>query len=353
LQVKLILVTSDPVARYLATRGHKLERRERLRTMSPGEVFNAAVRVYRQLGWTYLRLTLVPSTFCLAGIAFVLEYVLPSFLVTRHAHNVNAQLGEAATSLGLALFVGAPLFLIGFSYTCALVIQLTSDYILGNPLSPEKALNSARSAFPALMVVALREMALASAGVVVGALVLGLGAFLSNSSAASGLGSTLFAVGILGVAIGFGLFLYIFSIHSLAPAIIQIEGLNGVNASKRSAYLLKPHLKHPSGTPNFLLCMMYIGFAGLIEWSGFTAILELLQAGEHVQGFVSGIPFEGVFVSAYFLVPPFITIWTLLPIYATCVTLVYYERRIRLEGLDIEILAAETQRLGASNRFDV
>jgi hypothetical protein len=321
--------------------------------MNPTEVFNAALRVYRQLGWTYLRLTLVPSTFCLAGVAFVLEYVIPSLFFTHNAQNTGAQLGEAAGALALAICVGGPLFLIGFSYTSALVISLTSDYMLGNPVSPERAVASARGNFGALMVVAVRELGLASIGAVLGSILMGVGALLSSGSSASTVGGLLFVIGILGIFVGIAMFIYVITIHSLAPAVIQLEGLGGTKASKRSAYLLKSQLNHPSGTPNFAVCMFYICFAACVEFAGLYAILQMLQAAEHVQGFLSGIPFEGLFISAYSLVPPFVTLWTLLPIYATCVTLVYYERRIRLEGLDIEILAAETQPGLASNRFDV
>lgn len=321
--------------------------------MNSAELLNAALRVYRQLGWTYLRLTLIPSVFCLAGMAFVLDYVLPSLFVTRDASSFATQIGEAGSALAFALFVGCPLFLIGCSYTCALVIHLTSDHMLGNPLSPDAAAQAARGSFGSLLLVAVREVFLSSWAVLASCLVLGVGSYLSQTHISSDLGGLLFGIGILGIAVGLGVFVLVAATHALAPAIVLLEGLTGFKAAKRSAYLLKPHLYHPSGVPNILVSLFYIGLAGLIEWISISGTLAMLQAEEHFQGLLAGVPFEGVFLSAFGLLAPFVTVWTLLPVYATCVTLVYYERRIRLEGLDIEILAAETQRDGAANRFDV
>jgi hypothetical protein len=47
---------------------------------------------------------------------------------------------------------------------------------------------------------------------------------------------------------------------------------------------------------------------------------------------------------AFDLIPPFLIIWTLLPVWASVITIVYYERKIRLEGYDIDVLASEISR---------
>ncbi len=321
--------------------------------LGPNEVFNSALRVYRNHGWTYLRLTLIPAIFCLAGVAFLLEFILPSIGETRNAHSVTVQLGEATFAMALAIGVAAPLFLIGFSYTSALVIRLTSDALLGNPIDLDAAVKANRSSFGALLVVALRELFIGSLGAILGALVLGLGAYLSDKGQSSDAGGFLFVLGSLGLAVGAGLFLYVVCVHSLAPAIAVLENKGGWEASKRSSQLLKAQLNHPSGTPSFFVCIVYLAVAGGIEWGGLALGFNFLQAGQHVEGFLSGSPFAAVLVAGSSMVAPFVTIWTLLPIYATCITLVYYERRIRLEGLDIEVLAAEIDRAGAANRFDV
>jgi hypothetical protein len=321
--------------------------------MSPSEVFNAALRVYRQLGWTFLSLTLIPTTFCLAGVAFVLEYVLPSLFVTHHAANVGAQIEEAATSLTLALVVGGPLFLIGCSFTCSLVIHLTSDFIMGNPLSGERAMKTAVGSLGALFVVTLRELLISSSGIIAASVILGFGALLSSGNSGSDLGGFLFIIGGLGLAAGALIFLSVVATHSLSPAVLLLEGLSGRKAAKRSVYLLKAQLHHPSGTPYIFVFLLYIGLAGLLEWGSIEIIISSFQVAQHVEGFLSGIPFEGLIESAFSLAPAFVTLWTLLPVFAVCVTLVYYERRIRLEGFDIETLAAETVRPRAANRCDV
>ena len=41
------------------------------------------------------------------------------------------------------------------------------------------------------------------------------------------------------------------------------------------------------------------------------------------------------------LVPYFLSLWVVIPVWAVTVTIIYFERRVRLEGYDIEALAAD------------
>ncbi|HWD41954.1 MAG TPA: hypothetical protein VG944_24145 [Fimbriimonas sp.] len=348
-------MTSDPVARYLATHGARLGRRERLRVMTSGEVLDTALRAYRQLGWSYLRLTVVPAVFCLGGIAFVLDYVLPSFAVTQHAGDIGAQVAEAATSGALALFLGGPLFLLGMSYTCAVVVHLTADFMMGNVPRPEVAAQAARNSFGTLVSVAFRELLLSCSGIIVSGLLMGLGALLSQATTSdeAALPGLLVLLGSFGLAGGCGIFLYVMAMHALAPAVAILEGVSGKAAGKRSTYLLKAQANKPGGAGNLLSAYFYIFFAGAIEWMSLAGISAALQLDRHVAALFSGMPLQGLISSAFGLLAPFMVVWTLLPVWAACVTIVYYERRIRLEGFDIEVLAAEIDQNSRTSRFDV
>jgi hypothetical protein len=146
---------------------------------------------------------------------------------------------------------------------------------------------------------------------------------------------------------GVVLFLAILTTHSLAPAITVLEKLKGSIAGKRSSYLIK------GGTSPLWNVFLFMLVAGAIEWVGFAGLFEILDIPGHLKGLLVTIPFEGIWTQAIDLVPPFLVVWTLMPIWASCVTIVYYERRIRLEGFDIEALANEIGRNRQTSRFDV
>ncbi len=322
--------------------------------MTSSDVLNMAMRVYRQLGWTFLRLTVVPSIFCLGGIAFVLEYVLPSLFYTHPGSSFNGQLGEVATAVSLALLVGGPLFLLGLSYSSSVIIHLTSDYMLGNQIRPEQAVAAARNRVPALLRVSIRELAISTSGVFVALGFMALGAVLSqHTETDSPWGGLLFVIGILGLMAGAGIFLYVVILHALAPAVAVLEGSSGKEASRRSTWLLKATWGHPSGTYALAEAVALMAFAGFVEWVGFNVVFEVLELPKHLEQAINGASLGGLIETAFDLVSPFLVVWTVLPLWAVCVTIVYYERRIRLEGYDIEALAQEIDRSGRSSRFDV
>jgi len=65
-------------------------------------------------------------------------------------------------------------------------------------------------------------------------------------------------------------------------------------------------------------------------------------------------PYVGVILQKVLeLFPLFLAIWIIIPVWCTTTTLLYYERRIRLEGYDILALAQEVWRADRQSRFQV
>jgi hypothetical protein len=46
-------------------------------------------------------------------------------------------------------------------------------------------------------------------------------------------------------------------------------------------------------------------------------------------------------------------LWVLIPVWCTTTTILYFERRIRLEGYDIELLARDMVRSRKESRFEL
>lgn len=347
-------MTSDPIARYQRLRGAVLDRRARLRPLTTSEVLDTALRVYRSLGWAILRSTVVPTLFCLGAIAFLVEYIVPSLLTTSKASNVNAQVGETALNLLLGLFIGGPLFLIGLSYTTVLVVQIASDYMVGNLTKLEDAQLRTRELLGKMFVVNLREVLLSLAGVGISVALMFVGAILSKGSGDSVWWTGgIVLIGLFGLIGGAIYCLHILGVHSLCAPVTVLEGASPKVAAKRSKELMRTARFQGSGSSTVwsLYCLMFM--IGLVLLAGMELAVGLLDGRAHIEGFLAGIPLQGVVLTAFDLLPAFLVTWTIIPIWAATITIIYYDRRIRLEGYDIEALAEDIHRNSRKNRFQL
>ncbi len=338
----LRVVTSDPVARFLAERGAKVDRKNRMRLMKSSEILDTALRIYQRMGLTFLRFTAVPALLCLASLGFVDNFVLPNLFTTSGNGSAGQVMGEFAFSVGLAVFVGGPLFLLGVSYTSALVVQLVSEYMLGHAPAPEEAASVASRLLPKLFVLNLRELVLSISGILASTAIIGLSGYIAKTSPDSDSTAGIVAVvGGLGVFAGAIIFLFIIASDALAVPVAVLERISAKDAAKRSRNLLKRVGYHPSGTGNIWSLYFLLLFLALILAAGLYAFIGIFDLRDHFSNLVSSVPGHPLLVQAFDLFPPFVIIWTLLPVWASVITIVYYERKIRLEGFDIDVLASE------------
>lgn len=323
--------------------------------MSTTEILDVSVRIYRLLGWSMLKITLVPTILCLAAWVFGTTYVLPLLVSTQNANNVNAQIGEAAMSFGLLFLVGFPLFLIGLSISTCLISQLTSDYMIGNVPSPEAAWRAVRRSMKSVFLVTLREFGLALSGAIAASILLLMSGLISQGPGQADLVAAItLLAGIIGYGVGTLIFLWVVSIHAITTPIAVLEGLRPGEASKRSKMLLKPVVGlHPSGSNAvwnlyalmfFLVLVIGVGLGSVI---GQTGVLDFLTTE------FANVPFAGILIKAIGMIPDFLMLWIVIPVWATTITIIYYERRIRLEGYDIEALAGDVWRSDRQSRFQL
>jgi hypothetical protein len=94
-------------------------------------------------------------------------------------------------------------------------------------------------------------------------------------------------------------------------------------------------------------------FLSLLVGAGLMGFLSLIGFETRVASALDNLPYGGLVAKAVGLVPLFLWVWTLVPIWATTIAIIYYERRIRLEGYDIEALAADVWRTSRQTRFEL
>ncbi|CAN5538946.1 hypothetical protein BH11ARM1_BH11ARM1_14550 [soil metagenome] len=330
--------------------------------MTSSEVLDASLRLYQRRGLTFLRLSAVPTIFCLAAITFVIVYVLPALGTTKNATDIGVQTGEVAIRLALAVFIGGPLFLVGLTYATIMVVKVTSEDIEGRECSDREAEQTAQRLLGRMFWLNMRELLYSTSGIIVATAILLSGSLITmvtpESSPVAGLVAV---VGLIGFAVGGLIFLSVISRDAVAVPCAVIEDLGAKQAGKRSRALLSlpktknPYvIKHGNGYGNIWNVYFLMAMLGTASYASIAGAFELTGIQDALTGNMSTGLVKTVIESLITLLPVYLTLWALIPIWATTITLVYYERRIRLEGFDIESLARPLKSShDRANRFNV
>lgn len=322
-----------------------------MRPLTSNEIMDVAIGAYQSLGRTILKLTAVPTLLCLASVTFIFSYVIPAFGLTQHSSDVGMQVIEAAYAMALGLFIGGPLFLVGISYSSSLITQLVSDYMVGNVPNPAAAQQGARSRLTRMLKLNLRELLAGCSGLLVGIACL-MASALADSSDSNLLALTSL-LGVLAFVFGGALMLIVVCRHALAAPALLIEEATSRQAAKRSASLLKGGLYHPSGYNNVITFVLVSGLLVGFIFGGIVMSFDAIGIQAWIDDILAGSVFHDLVNAAFNMTPWFLVIWTVVPVWCTATTILYYERRARLEGYDIEALAQDVWRTDKQSRFQL
>lgn len=324
-----------------------------MRPLSFGEILDYALRIYRSLGWTLLRLTVVPAFLCLVSFEFVNMFTLKSLFETSHPNDLTGQYVEMMLGLCLGLLLGGPLVLLGVSYASNLSITIVSDYFVGGQVDAGKAQILARKNLWQMVKVNLWQLLMSSASIIASGIILLFGGWLAQATPESNVwAGILTVIGGIGIFCGSVIFLFVFAKYSLAPAVSILENVKPRASLKRSSELLKAQGFHSSATFTVIgLCFVLYIIASLLG-GGIEITLALFDVQEKIRFYTVGLPFSGIITEVVDLVPTFLMIWLLIPVWSVANVLVYFDRRIRLEGYDIQALSNEIV-VGGRHRFEV
>lgn len=315
--------------------------------MTSREMTDISIRLFQTLGWTLLRLCAVPALFCLASLAFLSDYLLPHLTTTTQT-SWMAQVGELTGAVLIGVVVGGPLYLIGTMSINAIVAQIVSDYLCGNVPDEETARRSLRTNLPRLLVLAWQEMLFSASGLVAAVALLIVSSWLNRQGASDTITGLVAFSAIIGFMIGIGAFLYVKDRHVMAPAIVVLEGAKPREAAKRSSLLRKGPRSEAIVSQAF-----NVGFLTFIALLGFAMVFEILGLDQLSRGMFDSFPYPAIWLEAFNLFPVYLIIWFVLPVWSTLVTLYYFDRRIRLEGFDIDALAGDIWRADQVGRFQL
>ena len=346
-------MTSDPLARFLNLRSARYQRRGKLRPMNSSELSDVAVSVYQQLGGTILRHTAVPTIFCLAAVVFITTYVLPSFGVTSHPDDVKAQIGEAVSFLAIGVAVGTPLFIIGLGYSSAFITGVVSDFMTGGIPDSREAAQSGRKNLPRLCGLIVFQTLSAGSILIISGLLFLASAMFTMSSDSLGATTATTGLGFLALIVGAVAVPLVLSRQILAVPIMVRENLGARDVLKRCKELLKAYGNQPSGYSHAGSIFFLTALIGLFVLGGLSFCFGALDLRSHFSAWLAGSPFLDYVLQAVEYLPMFFALWLTIPIWASSATILYYERRARLEGYDIEALAADVLQHAKQNRFEL
>lgn len=315
--------------------------------MSNREMTDVAIRMFQTLGWTMLRLCAVPSLFCLASLGFVSDYLIPHLGTTTKSEWID-QVAELAGSIVIGIAVAGPLYLIGTMSVAALVSQIVADYLSGNVPDEESAKRSLRSNLPRLMGLAWRELMLSLSGLIFATVLLIVSAWINRTGAGDVITGLVALSTIFAFIIGVGVFFYVRDRHVMAAVIVVLEGASAKDAAKRSQLLRKG----PKSEALFSQALN-LAFLTLVAVFGFAMVFSMLSLEDVAKSTFGSFPYPKIWMEAFDLLPVYLIVWFVVPIWSTLVTIFYFDRRIRLEGFDIDALAGDIWRADQVGRFQL
>jgi hypothetical protein len=305
------------------------------------------------MGGTILVLSATPMALCYLAMAFFAAFVAPGAFYTNAPNDIARQAGEVVSVLAIGALVAAPVFLAALGYVSGMVSQMVSDWLVGNRPDESAATRAAVRALPALLGAGAWTAAWMMGGVALSLLALLTSAFLESNNASDDLVPALAAlVGALGFLFSLVGGPLVAAFHGLAPAAIVNEGLSPRQAIRRSSQLLAEAPGHGPGH----WTMFSLGFVVFLVWLsvglGTLAALSLLGIDSWLD---RNLPsnLAPLAQRAVGMAPWFLALWTAVPVWATGTTVVYFDRRVRKEGFDIELLARRARASSREARFRV
>lgn len=315
------------------------EKRAWLRPLGTGETIDTALRLYQRSAWMVLRLTAIPMVVCLAAVVFFQSVVVPGLTTTRNAGSVGGEVTEIMVAIAIGVFVAGPLFCLGLGRATGTVVSLTTDLIHGRKIEIDSARAAASKSTGAVAASLALALATSLIGITIAGLIALFGMLLERQDSSGSLWSGvsgLFAG--LAAVVGFITFPLAMNSRSLAPVVAVVEGKSGRQAVQRSRRLMKSFRGHTMAdgvTVSVALILLlfgiplYFSLQGIVEATGLKGLLSHWSPVPGVGQLLAGVA-DGM--------PVYLTMWLLLPLWPTAMTVLYYDRIVRFEAYDVQVM---------------
>lgn len=329
------------------------DRRRSLRPLTKEEQLDRALQIYREAGFKIMGIAAAPSLVCYLVLTYTVSVLFPNMLTTTPGATASAQLGEVILNLAIVFLVACPLTLMSLSFAQAAVIRLVSQILKGEMVYVPEIKSTARSVFPRLVVSNFVVVFLALWVPMFSIILLSISAFIKNETWGG-------ILAFIGGCFAFGSVIAIpisASYTGLVGPVLVTENLGVRDALKRNKALIKPVkagkiVVHPGGAEVFgSLWFFILFFAGTATGCTFM-VLGLFGASDYITAWLGVGTTAQMVQNLLSMLPWFLAVWVVVPLWCVTTTVLYFDRRVRLEGLDIELLSKDANTSHRAVRFD-
>lgn len=333
-------------------RGYKRWEKAGIRLQSPGELYDAAFGLYRKNGLELLKLIFVPATVTFGLFSLAAKFVLPNLFTTAHPDSIWQQAGEVAMLIVVALLCIAPVVLVSYSYMTAAASLFVADiHLERRPNLPAIHRAVWKKLIPLTIVNLLVLFRVLFIPLIATGLLL-LSALIDQRSGSRDSVVPFIALfGVLGICVGFVTVPLAFSWNSIAPVILIQEGVNASEATRRMKQLLSPVGPTGRGTATGLLLVTLL--LQFLLWGAFGMPADLLRDYLVAQGVDSGNVFLRTLFEVLNVFGAYASFVLVHPILIAGITLIYFDRRVLVDGFDVELLAQDIWKNDRAVAFDI
>ncbi|HJR60564.1 MAG TPA: hypothetical protein VJ813_14230 [Vicinamibacterales bacterium] len=298
-----------------------------LRPLTLGELFDRAFMLYRRHFWLFVGITAIPGIFAL--LMTLAQQGLQGATVPPPNAAAADPAAVAETFVTMAWwFAGMMIAMVGYWIAYMIGLGATtfavSEIYVGRSVTISYVYGRMRGRIGALIIllllIALRVVGL----LVLGMFTIGMG--IAIGTIVSPILGGLFAV-LLGVGL-FGAFVFMTLRYGVAVPVLVLEGLPPGESIRRSIELTKGRLGRVF---LLVLCATMITYAALVLFQGPFFFAALLAGFDTTRGLWLNVAGAVSGTIGATLTTPFMIIG---------LALIYYDARIREEGLDLELTLA-------------
>ncbi|HEU4884705.1 MAG TPA: hypothetical protein VFT45_20785 [Longimicrobium sp.] len=285
-----------------------------LRPLALGEILDGAFTLYRRNFATFIVTALIPT------LAIALGFVMlgGGYVAAMTSSDPSAMFAEMMGGLGLMMLVGMIATLVMWP---ALTREAAQAYT-GQPTSvPDGFRAGARAVLPLLGALLLGGLGLMLAGIGV-VIVLSLVMLVFSA-----LGAVVGIVGMVLVVLGyFAFFFAAFAVlFAVVPAIV-VEGAGPIEALERSFTLARSALGRVAGVMTVAMLISYLPMMAVMALTG--GLAQMMNPEK--------VPTAGQFITQQLLGTGVGILTT--PFLASVIVLLYFDRRVRTEALDVQMM---------------